>query len=191
MANLGSDNTPIEGESFGLPSGYAVDEENGDLVIRDTDGTVVMRRADGAAWQLEGSDISGVGAFDSESVNTERATSNNITLTKNNIGDVTRHTGRDVPMGDTFEDVEIFSSVEPVDVVGGHINGDGELSHITVTWDDDTTADLDGQEKTSGSLLNGEKFSVYTIPPLRNVKSLSCRSQGTDNSEYGWQVMTV
>ena len=72
MANLGSDNTPIEGESFGLPSGYAVDEENGDLVIRDTDGTVAMRRADGAAWQLEGSDISGVGAFDSESVNTDK-----------------------------------------------------------------------------------------------------------------------
>ena len=73
MANLGSDNTPIEGESFGLPSGYSFDEEGGDLVIRDTDGTVAMRRADGT-WELESdlalneNDISGVGAFDSESV---------------------------------------------------------------------------------------------------------------------------
>ena len=78
MANLGSDNTPIEGESFGLPSGYSFDEENGDLVVRDTDGTVAMRRADGT-WELESdlalneNDISGVGAFDSESVNTEDA----------------------------------------------------------------------------------------------------------------------
>ena len=84
MANLGSENTPIEGESFGLPSGYSFDEENDDLVIRDTDGTVAMRRADGT-WELESdlalneNGISGVGAFDSESVNTESLESERVT----------------------------------------------------------------------------------------------------------------
>ena len=86
MANLGSENTPIEGESFGLPSGYSFDEENGDLVIRDTDGTVAMRRADGT-WELESdlalneNDMSGVGAFDSESVNT-----GSVEIDNNQIG---------------------------------------------------------------------------------------------------------
>ena len=86
MANLGDNNTPVEGESFGLPSGYSFDEENGDLVIRDTDGTVAMRRADGAAWQLEGSDISAVGAFDSESVNTEQASIENGPVLRSSNG---------------------------------------------------------------------------------------------------------
>ena len=114
MANLGSDNTPIEGESFGLPSGYAVDEENGDLVIRDTDGTVVMRRADGAAWQLEGSDISGVGAFDSESINTGKADITSETFVKANRNttatDVTAGTFTNIANNEVADNLDEFNS---------------------------------------------------------------------------------
>lgn len=44
MTNLGSDDTPIKGQNFELPAGAQIDEESGDLVIRDSGGSVVFRR---------------------------------------------------------------------------------------------------------------------------------------------------
>lgn len=70
MANLGSDDTPVKGERFELPAGARLDEDNGDLVIRDSNGAVVMRRDEAAnEWGFEGGDLAGIG-----SVNTERST---------------------------------------------------------------------------------------------------------------------
>ena len=153
MANLGSDNTPVEGESFGLPSGYSFDEENGDLVIRDTDGTVAMRRADGT-WELESelalneNDISGVGAFDSESVSTEAASvAQSGTVISSNS------TQSDVPSG-TFAEIE-FDTVEEdnldaADLANNRITiqEDGDyLLHVFAEWEEDdawTTGDEAG-----------------------------------------------
>jgi len=45
MANLGSDNTPVSGELFGLPSGWTLTENNdGEAVFEDSGGNVVLRR---------------------------------------------------------------------------------------------------------------------------------------------------
>ena len=45
MANLGSINTPISGESFDLPSGWSIDEnQDGEVVIRDSQENVIFRR---------------------------------------------------------------------------------------------------------------------------------------------------
>ena len=72
MANLGSDNTPIEGESFGLPSGFSIDENNGNLAIRDTNGNVVAEWDEtNTQWDFANNTLNNVGALNSNSVNTE------------------------------------------------------------------------------------------------------------------------
>jgi len=45
MANLGSSNTPISGESFDLPSGWSFEENvDGEVIITDSGGTTIGRR---------------------------------------------------------------------------------------------------------------------------------------------------
>ena len=143
MANLGDNNTPVEGESFGLPSGYSFDEENGDLVIRDTDGTVAMRRADGT-WELESglalneNDISGVGAFDSESVNTERVNSTVLQSEQKALSDALIEAGEggavfvtaDEEPGDFADD---FEDGQTLIGLGGEILLDERILDIDVT----------------------------------------------------------
>ena len=65
MANLGSDDTPIVGESFGLPSGWSITENaDGEVVIEDSGANVVLRRDETAGeWVTD--------SIDAESVSTE------------------------------------------------------------------------------------------------------------------------
>ena len=75
MANLGSDNTPIEGESFGLPSGFSIDENSGNLAIRDTNGNVVAEWDEtNAQWDFANNTLNNVDALNSNSVSTVEAT---------------------------------------------------------------------------------------------------------------------
>ena len=78
MANLGSDDTPIVGESFGLPSGWSITENAaGEVVIEDSGGNVVFRRDETAGEWVTDS----IGA---ESVSTESLETNSITHLKEN-----------------------------------------------------------------------------------------------------------
>ena len=66
--NIGPENGPY----------VAINEENGNLQLEDNSGNVVAEWDEtNAQWDFVENDISGVGGFDSESVNTEQA-SNNI-----------------------------------------------------------------------------------------------------------------
>ena len=71
MANLGSTDTPIEGESFGLPSGWAIVENAaGEVVIEDSGGNAVFRRDETAGeWVTD--------SIDAESVSVEDASITN------------------------------------------------------------------------------------------------------------------
>jgi uncharacterized spore protein YtfJ len=45
--------TDVDLDSVSLPSGYEISEDGGDLVVRDTSGTIVLRRVDGGNWSFE------------------------------------------------------------------------------------------------------------------------------------------
>ena len=62
MANLGSTDTPIAGESFGLPSGWSITENAaGEVVIEDSGANVVFRRDETAGeWVTDSIDAESV-----------------------------------------------------------------------------------------------------------------------------------
>jgi len=68
MPNLGSSDTPVEGQSFGLPAGAELGEDNGDVVIKDSSGTIILRRNETASeWQFEETSLSGINSIDASS----------------------------------------------------------------------------------------------------------------------------
>ena len=75
MANLGSNDTPVEGERFALPAGAEIGEDAGDLVIRDSAGDVVLRRDESAGqWVIGTVDALDVtNALTAGSVSTDEA----------------------------------------------------------------------------------------------------------------------
>jgi hypothetical protein len=52
-----ADFTDVNLDSANFPSGYTIDEDGGDLVVRDTTGTVALRRVDGGNWSFAGNTV--------------------------------------------------------------------------------------------------------------------------------------
>ena len=73
MVNLGSSNTPVEGESFGLPAGAELTEDaDGNLAIADSSGSIVLVRDETTGeWRFENTDVTGINAIDASSANVE------------------------------------------------------------------------------------------------------------------------
>ena len=189
MANLGSENTPIEGESFGLPSGYSFDEENGDLVIRDADGTVAMRRADGT-WELESdlalneNDISEVGAFDSESVNTEQAD-----ITEGSVQDVTDDAHSIVSRSWVLNKFSTVADFERDGLI--HFRGDTHLFDVTKTNPAEGLRSLESSGETNTVVISTEGDGLQRYPRKGDV--FSCVLYGTSETgnnapAFAWGV---
>jgi hypothetical protein len=47
----------VDLDSANFPSGFTIDEDGGDLVVRDTTGTVALRRVDGGNWSFAGNTV--------------------------------------------------------------------------------------------------------------------------------------
>ena len=61
----------VKGQAFELPTGARVDTDNGDYVVKDSSGNIVFRWNESAAeWQLNGTDLTGVGSLSAEEVDT-------------------------------------------------------------------------------------------------------------------------
>ena len=83
MPNLGSSDTPVEGQSFGLPAGAELTEDaNGNLAIADSGGNIVLVRDETTGeWQFENTDLTGINAIDASSINTESLSTERADIT--------------------------------------------------------------------------------------------------------------
>lgn len=64
-----------------LGSGYIIEDEGGDLVVKDPDGNVVLRRTADTDWDFDGEDVKGIASLTATSVTADSATVNGTTTT--------------------------------------------------------------------------------------------------------------
>jgi hypothetical protein len=141
MANLGSSNTPISGESFDLPSGWSFEENvDGEVIITDSGGTTIGRRDETNDEWVFDSIVS-----DTLEANTVRIDGDNVSEklidTRNSINQLVIDNARqDFELGLTIIDMddgqfEIYANdneiVETSNVtlnLGSPLNGNGTVS---------------------------------------------------------------
>lgn len=130
MSNLGSDDTPVVGESFSLPAGAQLDEDSGDLVVKDSGGTIVLRRNESAGeWQFEGTDLTGINSADANSVSADVL--NSADLTNASQGELIRVTGAPPELEATSINVGASSTVTDPEDSAPIVGDRGDLWHLT------------------------------------------------------------
>ena len=170
MANLGSTDTPIAGESFGLPSGWALTENAaGEVVIEDSGGNVVFRRDETAGeWVTDSIDAESVDVEERETENVAAELSLGVqqtvtggdrtqveldTVEKNHISDaVTLDTSNNKIVIDEAGTYTVHGSVQTRDDPEGNRFG--------------TRTELNGATLRAGLVTDGDAFLTAAAPPI-------------------------
>lgn len=175
MSNLGDSNTPIEGESFGLPAGAELGEDNGDLVIQDSGGTIILRRDEtNAEWQFENTDLTGINSIDAGSANVDDAT---VANSPTNNDDVVRKTETDAIQNDVDTKADQTHSTQHEDGGADELNVAG-LSGDLADQQQPTDHAHDGTADSGGASLNPEATTLQdTQEPTTNGE---IRRSGSD-----------
>jgi hypothetical protein len=165
--------TDIEVDSLGLPSGYEIDEDNGDLVVRDTTGTVALRRVDGGNWSFAGNtveanqlgtsanpatvesdNITNSDTITSSVVNTERVVSDVYAEQFNTLQSAINEadSGETVLLGDTtyIEDISINKTIK---LVGSTLRRSNIEGDVEINGFQSTIKNIDFRPSASGDKL--------------------------------------
>jgi len=173
----------IDTDGSGNP--ILVDPQSGDVIA-------IYDRASGA-WQVTEIEAT-TGDFDS--VNTDAATIENIQITQDNIGSLTKYSGNSISPGSSDEFLVVFDLASPVDILSGAIIGP-LITQIRFTWDDGT-ADVIGSRnfgngQTTSTSAGGDahrhEISPVSVPPANGVTKLEFRIE--EQAEYGFEVYST
>ena len=161
MPNLGSSDTPVEGESFGLPAGAELTEDaNGNLAIADSSGSIVLVRDETAGqWDLNNNSLTGINAIDASSINTTDVVSESVSTGDISIGEsrVTATDASDLVQPDGTK-IELLGQDYAVDEIANRITIEGTHS---------STA------SSSGSSLTPNATSTITLSDRVKIRDVS------------------
>jgi len=179
MANLGSNDTPVNGESFNLPAGASIDEDNGDFVIKNSNGTIVLRHDETSGeWQFESNDLTGVGDVDASSATLDDAT---VANSPTNSTDVVRKSETDAidnQLADKVEQTDFDDHNTRHEDGGADEINVGGLSGNLADQQDPTDHTHDGTADSGGGSLNPNATTLQdTQEPTTNGE---IRRSGSD-----------
>jgi len=192
MPNLGSSDTPVEGQSFGLPAGAELGEDNGELVIKDSSGTIILRRNETASeWQFEGTDLSGINAIDASSATLDGGIIGGLAFGRgvgqDTVGSLTEVNGSKVSVSaNSFE--PMIDKASAVGVIGGFVMGTG-ATVLRATWDDGSTDTIYSNAFAQGTNGGGSVFTTINVPSLESVTKVEFKNDLNSSSDFGYKIL--
>jgi hypothetical protein len=204
--------TDIEAESLGLPSGYTINEDNGDLVVRDTTGTVALRRVDGGNWSFAGNTVEanqlGTSANPATVESDQITNSGQVTTQDLTVNGAVSGVGGGIELepGDSLSVfsigrnatsssfVTLFSGTDAT-VLGGTISGSAGNDFL-YTFNNGSTVHLNGtgttytiSNRASAKDENGDQHEVTMLPPAKGVDQVDVGTRIFSSAELAAKLV--